>query len=257
MNVELAEGIVTEVVFGERLATPPRWGLRSSSLMIAPYHSGDEHELHYEATVGSGDWYRSEYDEFRFGKDDHMLRSLWLHVPNENLNAAELLPRWRDAPPLSGVLRLLTQRDFAPAPTAYRWLEPSGEVLAGLHPASLRSPGEMLRLRAAPDFDMLFVNRRFAGWLLWSPLRYLTSGWSEATQTDEPDTELVSQLGRYLELIATPNFAAMEEKNPDTRGALLELRDRFAQADAENAQRAILRESLEAVIKNFYGELVR
>ncbi|MFD1051644.1 hypothetical protein ACFQ1S_41880, partial [Kibdelosporangium lantanae] len=41
----------------------------------------EEHEKHFLATVGSGNWYFSDDDEFRFDPVTGVLRSFRLHVP--------------------------------------------------------------------------------------------------------------------------------------------------------------------------------
>src|SRR5207237_2797703 len=116
MKVKLAKDADAEIVSGATgLATSPRWALRSNSLIIGPYHSGLEHEQHYLATRGSGDWHSSEDDEFRFDAGDSMLRSLWLHLGSRNLVETDFPSRWFETPLLTGSLRLMTQNHFSPS----------------------------------------------------------------------------------------------------------------------------------------------
>lgn len=255
MKVILARGTDAEIVLGEGLEQLPRWGLRSNSLMMGPYHSGLEHEQHYLATTGSGDWYRSEDDEFRFDSEQLTLRSIWFHVADRNLLAPEFLSRCFDTPPVEGSLRLINRHHFSAAPVTHRSFDPNGRVLAGLHLPVAGTGSEILRLRITTDFDLVFSDTRIAGWFLWNPLRYLTSGWADPADAGEPDVGLAAQVSRYLELVSDSNYLAMEKKDPTYLKSLIDLHSQVAGADDDNPRRNIVRKSIEQVIENFYGPL--
>lgn len=254
MKVKLAKDADAEIVPGvTALATKPRWALRTNSLLIGPYHNGLEHEQHYLATRGSGDWHASEDDEFRFDTADSMLRSMWLHAGRRNLIETDFLSSWFEAPLSTGSLRLINQTHFSPAPVAHRLLDPQRQVLAGVHPAVACAAGEVIRLRVAPDCDLVFSDQNIAGWMLWNPTRYLTNGWADPVADGEPEAELTVLVRNYLELASEPNFAAMERKDPVCLKSMLDLRERVAKIDRPDAPANIVRESLDAVIEKFYG----
>ena len=253
MNIKLQGSAMAEIITGGELAEQPRWGLRSGSLIIAPYRTGDEHEHHYLETIGSGTWHRSEEDEFRFDKTSRTLRSLWLHVPDRNLPSAEFLGTLQLVPRMEGLLRLTSPQSFSLEPSDYRWLAPDGKVLACIREALAKEPKDSIRLRIAHDFDLLFIEGRLCGWLLWEPARYLVKAW-EKPYPSEPTDALISELHDYLDLVAEPNFLRMEDKDPYILRALLDLRERLRD-DTGVGQRQVLRESLDYVIEKFYGKV--
>ncbi|MGP3969859.1 hypothetical protein [Streptomyces sp. 6N223] len=45
--------------------------------------------------------------------------------------------------------------------------------------------GPLIRLHVAEGFDLLFLGRGLAGWMLESPERFLVEGWESLHRTDE------------------------------------------------------------------------
>jgi hypothetical protein len=89
---------------GVRLGKP---GLSPAgrSVQAEPYRSVEEHEKHILKTVGSGNWYVSEFDEFRFSRETLELASFLLHVPERTVAASSALQRCDTAPVVGWLLR--------------------------------------------------------------------------------------------------------------------------------------------------------
>lgn len=251
MFVELQDSVMAEVVSGVQLQFNPRLSLRGLSLIVGPYHSGQEHEAHFLQTMGSGSWYRSEFEEFRFGKADHLLQSVWFNLPEENLDSEDLMVAWRSQQPVEGLLRLCSSQEFGPERTDFRWLEPSGELFACVTKTAFIDTKERLRLRIAPDLDLLFAERKLCGWILSQPTLHLVSFWEEP-YTTPPDSELPALVQEYLTLVADPYIERMEEGEPEIFQALISLQTRIdVEREAVN-QRRVLGDYIKDVIEKFY-----
>jgi hypothetical protein len=254
--VELHDSITAEVVYGAGLRGSPRLGLRDLSLIVGPYDSGDAHEQHFLQTIGSGNWYRPEFDEFRFAKEDLLLQSIWFHVPEKNLSSEEFFVGWRAEQPVVGLLRLASSEEFELEPTDFRWMEPNGELLACVTQMALGATEAPQRLRIAHDLDLLFANRRLCGWLLSHPARYLVTSWEDPC-AGEADSGLAALLHEYSALVAEPYIDQMENEDPDILKELLSLHARLRRENETRNPQRVLRECVEDIIEQFYGRTMR
>ena len=255
MSVELCDSVTAEVVYGIHLQSKPRWGLRELSLITGPYYSGDEHEQHFLRTIGSGSWYRSEFDELRFGKEDMILQSIWFHVPEKSLSSDELINEWRDLEPIDGLLRLKSSQSFQLDPTEFRLMEPDGTLFMCVTQRAISEKDNRLRLRLADDLDLLFANQCLCGWLLSNPSQYLVSSW-EAPCINKPDSKFAALLYEYLTLVVEPNVDRMEKGDTNILCALADLQMRIGQVQGSKDHRIVLHESIDGIIKQFYSRKV-
>jgi hypothetical protein len=252
MDLLLDNATIAEAVPGAALPLAPRLGLRSLSLLVGPYRSGDEHEAHVLATIGSGSWHSPDCEEFRFDPHDRVLRSVWLHLPETKLGADDFPDGWGHTPPTPGLLRLGSPPPFGPERPTRRWVAPSGALLASVDADALVATNDRRRLRIAPDLDLLFARRRYCGWLLTQPARYLIDEWEEVS-LDEPSVGLAAQLRTYLELVAEPNIARMEAGDPALLAALRDLAGRLTREARPTRQHGVLQRSIVEIIDQFYG----
>jgi hypothetical protein len=123
--------IPAEVLQGSSLLShQPRWEVSGRSLIVGSYSSGDEHEHHVVAeTVGSGSWYKPEVNEFRFDKNDLVLKSFWFPIPEENMDLGSLMEQWARQEQLVGLLRVTSSEGFSPEQADFRWFDPKGRML--------------------------------------------------------------------------------------------------------------------------------
>lgn len=253
MLIELQTSVIAEILIGGRLSALPRLGLKYLSLMLGPFSSGSEHERHYFETVGSGDSFRSAYDEFRFDQGSLKLLSVWFHVPEEALVSAALLDGWRGRPPVSGRLRLISPLTFLAEPTTMRWMDSDGTFLAAVHDRVLDQAGEYLRLSIAQDFDLLIADNKLCGWMLSDPIRYLVDLWEDPYQS-EPGDGLATMMAEFLGLVDKRHLRRMMEKDPALLAALANLRARLGHEQENRTQRTVLREAIDDVIERFHGQ---
>ena len=253
MIIELQPSVMAEIVLDGRLSALPRWGLKYLSLMVGPFSNGNEHERYYLETVGSGDTFRSAYDEFRFNQESLELMSVWFHVPEENLASGELLDGWRVRQPVSGTLRLRSPLTFLAEPTTMRWMESDGKFLAGVHDRVLDQAEEYLRLCIAQDLDLLIADNRLCGWMLSNPTRYLVDLWEEPDQS-EPEAELGSMVAEFLAVVHKRQLRRLMEKDPALLAALTALRARLGHNQGHRTQCTVFREAIDDVIERFYGQ---
>jgi hypothetical protein len=233
----------------------PRWGLRESSLIVGGYYSGDEHEQHFLQTVGSGNWYRSEYEEFRFRQDNHQLESVWFHVPEVNVEPEkqDVMSLWQFETPIKGLLTLLQVQGFKPEPMDFRFLDRDGKFLACIAEMALTTTKNRLRLRIAKDFDLLFIEQNLCGWLLSHPIDYLVMSWDE-TSPVTPDEQLASIVYEYLDLIAEPNIEKIEDEDPAILELLLNLYQRTVISPNPIYRRQIIANCIQDIIEQFYNQ---
>lgn len=250
MSLVLQDGALSEVVPNAHLQWTPRLLLSGLSLMIGSYASGEEHEKHFLETQGSGNWYKSEYDELRFNRSDGHLESLMFHIPEVNVQDEHDISNWTSLPPNIGSLRLLVSTDFELKPTGERWYSRNGKWLICLRHTS-RFPDERLRLKVADNFDLLFADNRFFGWLLADPERFLVDSW-EYPQVEPGDDELAALLVEYFDIVAEPYVERMQDQDTNVFEMLKTMNQRISEDHGAIRRRSALRRSVEELIEFFF-----
>lgn len=253
MSFVLQSGISVEVVPDASLQWTPRLGVCGLSLMVGPYVGGDEHERHVLETLGSGNWYRSEYDEIRFSRrDEGRLESLWFHIPETNMESSHDLTAWKDTVPVPGGLRLREKVSFTLDPTDERWCSRNGEIIVCMRKSVHGLPKERLRLRVAPSVDLFIGDQRLFGWAVANPERFLTDSWSYLPE-EAADGELGALLGEYFDIVTSQRVIQMEDKDPGVLEILKSLDGKIDLRCGAVARRALLHRCIEETIDSFYS----
>ncbi|MEV4311358.1 hypothetical protein [Actinocrispum sp. NPDC049592] len=221
-----------EIVPGAQLDSAPRLSLSGMSLTIGPYAGPEEHEKHVLRTVGSGNWYFSEYDELRFDPVTGVLQSLQLHIPERNATSYSSPV----TPGVPGSLRLTSLSDFDHEPAALRCMDSTR--LACLYTMDAIAD----RVTVAPGVDLLLTDGELAGWLVAEPERFIAEG--------GPSAEVRALLAEFFTLVAEPGIERMEAEDPAMLRALEELSGRVGTA---SPQRAALHDRLADLADFFYG----
>ncbi|MBP2321699.1 hypothetical protein JOF56_002084 [Kibdelosporangium banguiense] len=232
-----------EVVEGDPLPLTPRLAILGLTLDVGPYTSPEEHERHVLATIGSGNWHPSEYDEFRFDRATGLLSSLRLHIPERNAQTDS----WRAAPVLQGTIGLKDLVSFTMNPCVTR--HATLTELTCLYSADPLP--EITRVRVAPNVDLLVSGDRLHGWTLREPERFLVSG-REFPQTGAADPGLAALLKDYFDLVADPAIERIEDQDPDMLKALRDLADRIRSRNGVPERREALLAKVNDIIDFFY-----
>lgn len=254
MNISLTDTIVAGIVSGRQIRWMPKWDLGDHSIMVAPYENGDAHERHFLQTVGSGNWYRSEFDEFRFGKNDLALKSVWFRVPERNLPWSASIDKWKNSELIVGSLCLSSVEPFQIEPTEFRWMEPEGTMLICLTTEGLEAAGNRLRLRIADNIELLFVKGRRCGWILSNPVRHLVFAWQNPRFTEPLSKELPKLVHKYLELVSEDNIDEMENGDVRVLTQLHQLHSSVKRIADGSLQNSVVLKSIEDIVMHFYGE---
>lgn len=251
MFVNLQDLNTDELVLGTVLPSNPRWGLRINSLVVGPYDSDETYEQHYLETIGSGDWYLAGNEEFRFDKTDNLLRSVWFHIPEVNIEE-ELIMVWRDLPLVEGLLRLIPSQEVNPEMGDFRYFEPNGRLLACVTEAALKDSKHRLKLRIAREFDLLFADNQFCGWLLSNPTDYLVYLWDTPCPIKVEDNSIALLVREYLTLVAEPYIEQMEEAEPKIREQLEKLHNKIDLNHRAVNQCRIIHDAITDILEKFY-----
>jgi hypothetical protein len=257
MIVELADSVKAEIISGNQsLSCYPSWEISAHSVSIGSYTSGEEHEKHVvHDTIGSGNWYRSEFNEFRFDKTNRLLKSISFNILEENINLKEdFLRSWLEKSPVIGTLYLIEPDYFSPEPADYRWFDPQGEMLICLYEYATSADLEIIRLRIAQDFDLVFGNGQLYGWILFQPLKYVVQGW-EQSRPMEADDKLGPIVHKYFQLVSEDTIDQLMDKDSELLKSLLSLKKETQNSNSLSYQRTVLKDCIESVIDNFYGKL--
>lgn len=251
MSLVLQDGILAEIVFNANLPWTPRLVISGLSLMLGPYSTKEGHERHFLETWGSGNWYKSEYDELRFNRDNGQLESLWFHIPEKGVQCAQVVSQWMKLSPIIGSLRLTSGANFALNPAGERWYDKSAKSLVCLQ-STLRTPVETLRLKIAPSIDLFFADGQLFGWLLANPENFLVGSW-QYPQVDQDDEELATFLDDYFDIVVEPHVEQMQDQDTAVLGRLKRLSQRISVDRGAIGQRLALRGRIDELIDFFYG----
>jgi hypothetical protein len=257
MIVELTDSVKAEIIPGNQsLSSCPLLEIRDLSLCIGSYNSGEEHEKHvvYD-TIGSGNWYQSDFDEFCFDKINRLLKSIWLHIPEENVYLEkDFIDLWFKESSVIGTLCLIEPDSFSPEPTDYRWFDPQGQMLICLYERAISADFQVTRLRIAQDFDLVFSNGQLQGWVLFQPFKYIGKIWQQR-QLEEGDIELACIVYKYFQLVSEDTIDQLMVKDPELLQSLLSLKKETQDSNHLGYQRTVLKDCIESVIDSFYRKL--
>ncbi|MFF1477300.1 hypothetical protein ACFVYD_06935 [Streptomyces sp. NPDC058301] len=146
----------------------------------------------------------------------------------------------------------LTQANFDAKPTSLRWVSESGDHLVCAHRRPPAPVHDILRLRIAPDLDLVFANHTYAGWILNSPADHLVHEWEPAPSTPAPDST-ASVLRNYLTTVIEPKIDRMQDGDPTLLGELDTLLAHIAALPAD-PRRDVLHDQVIDLRENWYGD---
>jgi hypothetical protein len=243
MRARLNPSLEAEVVPHRSLPVVPRWLLKDRLVLVSPARDTREYEAAFADTVGAGDWAGLSDDTLRFHPEHELvLDSIKMAVPPVNLSSPELLEPWRSVTPAQGLLRLSAATDFQLPSTRWRCFTADGAYLAAVTPRILDSVRVALALRVAPDFDLLFADGLYCGWLLAKPARHLVRGW-EPSPEGEPDPRVAAWLGELLRVTDDPNIVRALRGEPVVAEPLKRIREQLERVPA-GPQRDVLMETI-------------
>lgn len=173
MLLQIEKSVKAEVVKEQILSAIPEWDLRPGYVIIGTYGSIEKQEQDLLESVGSPISDIPYGSEFRFAKDNLLLKRIWVNAPEENLESGDEIEQWLNKKPVEGLLRLLSPEMFDDKRSDYRWMSPDGKLLAAIEDTDFIESDDKFRLRVAQDFDLLFAERKWCGWMLSNPTRYL------------------------------------------------------------------------------------
>lgn len=252
MLLQIEKSVKAEVVEEQILSAIPEWDLRPGYVIIGTYGSVEKQEQDLLQSVGSPTSDIPYGSEFRFAKDNLLLKRIWVNAPEENLESSEMIEGWLNLKPVPGLLRLLSPEMFDDKKSDYRWMSPDGKLLAAIEDTDTICSDDKFRLRVAQDFDLLFAEQKWCGWLLSNPTRYLAKPNLEA----DLDTELPLLALEYISLVCDSNFDFLLDADTEFLQQLFGLRDKINLNKGAIKHRQIIYNATEEIIERFYGNKV-
>ncbi len=179
----------------------------TTAVCIGPYFS-DKNAQNlvwkvYDKEIGNT-FGSEESDRFRFSSQYRTLNSVHLAFPYDNIiiNPINMM-KWLKTKRVVGLPRLDRECYFTIDTPENRYISDDGMILAALFDFALNTNSEdTLRLSIAKDVDLLFLKRRYCGWIVQSPANYLVANdvriISGPRQTDE---DTIFLFKRYLTLV--------------------------------------------------------
>ncbi|XXF79043.1 hypothetical protein P2318_04630 [Myxococcaceae bacterium GXIMD 01537] len=245
-TIRLLSERAVDVVPGHTLTTLPGWTL--GALNVGPFRSSPGYDARLARTLGSTfDW----SDEFRFDSGTLLLETVILKVPERNLDRGDLAA-WKESPVISGLLHLRERESFPFDETNARYLAPDGSALLCFY-EELTPMGQRLRINIAPSLDLLCVDGRYYGWMLFWPSRHLipdSRGGAHSPLVLEDDPGMVPLVREYQQLVSEDTLDRLNEQDAALLTALKALRERTG--SYETLPRRALRERIDAVLDTFY-----
>jgi hypothetical protein len=251
MIIQLQNSALSIIEQNTYLPFIPRWGLRELSLMIGPYENGQEHEQHFLETRGSGNWYRSEFEEFRFTKNDYILTSIWFHIPEINKKPTDIINLWLGQSSIKGLLKIDQINSLQPEAMDFRHFDPQGKFLVCFNEIALEDHPSIIKLNIAKDFYLFFTTQKLCGWMLVNPIHYLTEKWNNAYNTSYHPL-IVDYLFEYLQLIAQPFIEEMEDENQDILQQILTLKKGLFSLNEPSSQTQVILNCINDILEQFY-----
>lgn len=248
MILELQKSIEVEVIQGKILPIIPEWTIKTDNIIVGSYENMEQQRQLYSQTVGSGDWSTRIGSEFRFDKDNLLLRSVWVKTSEENLESNEMIEGWVNIEPVIGILRLLSSQEFDCEINEYRWMSSDGKLLVGIDDLDLTESDDKFRLRVAKDFDLLFAEQKWCGWMLSNPARYL----AEPNTLADSDPQLNSIAYEYISLISEDNIDFLYDKEPEFLQRILNLKNKIDLNQGAISHRKVFYNALNEIVEDFY-----
>ncbi|MFJ3665754.1 hypothetical protein ACIPSE_04800 [Streptomyces sp. NPDC090106] len=249
--MHIGAGIV-DVHPGGGIAEIPRFVVSGALVMVGPYADSEQHEMHLLATCGAGNWQDSAEDEFRFGGVDRALSSMILQVPSGTKVIDEDCAGWLLTPYEEVGFRLSLTGDFTVPKCVTSLTTPTGDrLVCGISGFPSVGSESRRRLRVCRDLDLLFSGSRYVGWILSSPVEYMTSGWIVA-ESSSPDSELAEVLRDYLILNTEHFHETLEEGDAASGDALRQLMARIQTDHGAVAGRRALRDCITEILDWYF-----
>ena len=130
MFLQIEKSVKAEVVKEQILSAIPEWDLRPGYVIIGNYGSVEKQEQDLLESFGSPTSDIPYGSEFRFAKDNLLLKRIWVNAPEENLESSGEIEQWLKLEPVEGLLRLLSPEMFDDKRSDYRWMSSDGKLLA-------------------------------------------------------------------------------------------------------------------------------
>ena len=252
MLLELIDSIWVKVIKNTYLPYYPRW--LDNMVMVSPCTSIQEYyERHIVNTVGSFDFFDCLPEKIRFDEKELFLQSTLFMIPDDEMTSdSQIFRKWCQVKPVKGRLYLLKAQNFAIDIVAdYRWICPESNIFMGISKFGLKESEEIFRLRIAPDFDLLFLNKRLCGWILLNPERYIVSDFDEQViNQSAPELKILTY--EYLKLTSGFFLDKMYHSDPHVYDLLTSLHLKISKYNL--AQLETLKEKLEHIINLYYSE---
>lgn len=232
-------------VHGPTLDLAPRFSLSGEYVTVSPHTDQSSHETLLSETFGSVDWLWSGDDEFRFAAVDRGLRGVVLAVPEALAADAESdrMRSWGRAPHVPGNVRAVDSRNFDARPARVRWVSDAGDqMVCAYESGGDGASRDVLRLRIAPRFDLVFEDRTLAGWILSRPADFLVHEWEHAPSRPAPD-EVGDVLHAYLNTFDETTIERMQDGDAAVLAALRSLAARASELP-EDARSGVVRDQL-------------
>ncbi|MGW8884696.1 hypothetical protein [Streptomyces sp. NPDC055749] len=250
-DLELANGFNVSTT-GRPIPFPPRYSLSGGFVTASPHTDFPSHEVLLSETFGSTDWLWSGDDEFRFGKHGGGLRGMILAVPEQESAEGWSPERWLETSAMQGGLQSITPNNFDARPTEVRWVEASGDRLVCAFTDSPTAPSDLMRLRVAPNLDIIFADHVYSGWILENPAAHLVQEWEPAPPTGAPEGFGVA-LRDYLTLFVEPRIGMMQDGDTALLAELDSLLARLATLPVDQ-RRTVIQDQVSDLRERWYGE---
>ncbi len=255
ISVELGEAVVADVIEGLSIPSIPRWSLSEGKVTLGLFYSYAEWESHRLDSIGSIDPTEiTQTDEVLFHPRDRLLWGVRLGDSNYSIPFDTLPTAWDKEKTTHGLLRLCSAARFLLDSRRVYWIAPDGELFTSLYETALTAKSEnILRLRLASDFDLLFAGGRLCGWMLAHPARYLSDPWEKPDlSVNATDDKLPALLYDCIHLVDAPRVKRMDDRDLDTLQEMKSLSVRIDPFDNAIGPRLVLRRYMEELIDKYY-----
>lgn len=249
MKVFLTDTVAAHVT-QEPLDHIPRFSFSGPHIVIGPYANADDREQDIAHTFGSMQWLWSEVDDLRFHASDRLLRGLVLHTPETAEPSPAVSRSWTEVPVVTGCLRAESEADFDLPQTVTRWCDPEAHHLVCLREGLPQQHGDRLRLRVAPNIDLLFQERHLVGWMLTDPARYLTMSW-EPPEPSQPEASTRSLLAECLALTSEPLVEDVMDGDEPAWQRLREVANTLHRQSSDSTRTEILNYTMDHLIQTY------
>ncbi|MCO6487428.1 MAG: hypothetical protein J5I98_03370 [Phaeodactylibacter sp.] len=234
------------------LTHQPRWTLPPGTLMVGPYRSSEEHELHLAKTNGSGDSIFDSTDELRFDLNDRMLVSCRVGLAENPYFTEHLLKAILSIETEQGSLELIQEHGFQIPSSNITWIDPDGQWLLAVQGVIQPEHIEQ-RLRLAPNLDLVIGSGNICGWLLSQPGDYLVKSiWDD--KVNPPTTDSLSKyIAAYILMMNTEFINQLEGSSDHAKKMLFNYLEELRSNCEFSPQRQILIDSVNTILDTFFS----